>query len=42
MKSRILQAIILIIVFVTAIVLFNSGSSSAPVEDNSGYLPPSP
>ncbi len=41
MKSRIVQAIILIIVFVGAIVLFSSNSGT-PIEDNSGYLPPSP
>ncbi len=42
MKSRVLQAIILLIVFVIGVVLFNSGNNDTPTTDSSGYVPPSP
>lgn len=42
MKSRILQAIILLVVFILGVALFSSGGGSTAVETNSEYVPPSP
>ncbi len=42
MKSRIVQAILILIVFAVGVVLFNSGSNDTPATDSSGYVPPSP
>ena len=42
MKSRILQAILLIILFVVGVVVFNSMKSTPTEVSNEGYIPPSP
>lgn len=39
-RSRIIQAILLLVVFIVAVALFNSGD--APTESTSEYVPPSP
>lgn len=41
-RSRILQLIALIVLFVIAVVLFSGGGSGEPTVDNTGYIPPSP
>ncbi len=41
MKSRIVQAIIILVVFAIGCAFFMS-NNSAPTEDSSGYVPPSP
>jgi hypothetical protein len=43
MKSRILQALALIVLFVLGVVLFGGGSSSEGSSTSTeGYVPPSP
>jgi hypothetical protein len=42
MKSRIVQALLLIILFVLGVIVFNSMNAPQPEVSNEGYVPPSP
>lgn len=40
-RSRIIQALVLLVLFALAVALFSGGGGPA-IEDNSGYVPPAP
>ncbi len=42
MKSRIIQGVLLLIVFAIGCALFVNRDNNGATEDNGGYVPPSP